>query len=396
MSVKITGIGVVSAIGMNVAENLANLKQHKTGIAPIQHLARHQNDLGGEVKMSNEDLKKILSIEDNYISRTSLLGIIAAKEALGKIKNEANLSMGIISSTSVGGMDRSEIYYNDLFEGRSSDIQLLKTHDCGDTCEKIANYLGIEGYVSTISTACSSGVNAIMLGARMIEQGLLDRVLVGGTDALADFTINGFKSLKIYDEEWCRPMDDSRVGLNLGEAAGFLLLENDKSIAHSKNTILAEVIGYANANDAYHQTASSPDGNGATLAISEALKIANISPDAISYINLHGTGTKNNDLSESIALQNIFDKNIPPFSSTKAFTGHTLAAAGAIESVYAVLTLMHQIFLPNINFKTPLQETQLSPITKFTENVIVDYVLSNSFGFGGNNSAIIFKKHVLK
>ena len=396
MSVKITGIGVVSAIGMNVAENLASLKQHQTGIAPIQHLARHQNDLGGEVKMSNEDLKKILSIEDNYISRTSLLGIIAAKEALGKIKNEANLSMGIISSTSVGGMDRSEIYYNDLFEGRSSDIQLLKTHDCGDTSEKIANYLGIEGYVSTISTACSSGVNAIMLGARMIEQGLLDRVLVGGTDALADFTINGFKSLKIYDEEWCRPMDDSRVGLNLGEAAGFLLLENDKSIAHSKNTILAEVIGYANANDAYHQTASSPDGNGATLAISEALKIANISPDAISYINLHGTGTKNNDLSESIALQNIFDKNIPPFSSTKAFTGHTLAAAGAIESVYAVLTLMHQIFLPNINFKTPLQETQLSPITKFTENVIVDYVLSNSFGFGGNNSAIIFKKHVLK
>ena len=111
---------------------------------------------------------------------------------------------------------------------------------------------------------------------------------------------------------------------------------------------------------------------------------------------MHGTGTKNNDLSESIALQNIFDKNIPPFSSTKAFTGHTLAAAGAIESVYAVLTLMHQIFLPNINFKTPLQETQLSPITKFTENVIVDYVLSNSFGFGGNNSAIIFKKHVLK
>ena len=392
MSVKITGIGVVSAIGLNLEETMQSFKTHKTGISHISILENHEADLGGEIKLTNEEIKAILGIKEEYISRTSLLGILAAKQAIGNLNlTEAN-NCGLISSTSVGGMDRSEIYYKDIFNQKSSDIQLLKTHDCGDSSEVIANYLGVKGFVTTISTACSSGVNAIMLGARMIEQGLLDSVIVGGTDALADFTINGFKSLKIYDEEWCRPMDDSRVGLNLGEAAGFLLLENDKSIALSGNKVLAEVVGYANANDAYHQTASSPDGKGATLAINEALKVANINPEQISYINMHGTGTKNNDLSESIAIKNVFGDKIPPFSSTKAFTGHTLAAAGAIESVFCVLALQNQVFLPNINFKTALEETKLEPITEFNENANLNYILSNSFGFGGNNSAIVFKK----
>lgn len=392
MPIKITGIGIVSAIGLNTIETLDSFKKHKTGISNISILPNHENDLGGEIKFTNRELKLKLGITEKYVSRSSLLGIKAAKECLGNIDVKSNLNIGLISSTSVGGMDKSEIYYKDIFNNKESDINLLKTHDCGDITETIASYLKIKGFVSTISTACSSGVNAIMLGARMIEQGLLDRVIVGGVDALSDFTINGFKSLKIYDENWCRPMDESRTGLNLGEAAGFLMLENNKSIKESGNSILAEVVGYANANDAYHQTASSPDGKGATLAIKEALKLANISSKKISYINFHGTGTTNNDLSESIAIKNIFGSNIPAFSSTKAFTGHTLAAAGAIESVFSVLALQNQILLPNINYKKPLKETKLIPITEYTENVELEYILSNSFGFGGNNSAIIFKK----
>ena len=392
MPIKITGIGIVSAIGLNTIETLDSFKNHKTGISNISILPNHENDLGGEIKFTNRELKLKLGITEKYVSRSSLLGIKAATECLGNINVKSNLNIGLISSTSVGGMDKSEIYYKDIFNNKESDINLLKTHDCGDITETIASYLKIKGFVTTISTACSSGVNAIMLGARMIEQGLLDRVIVGGVDALSDFTINGFKSLKIYDENWCRPMDESRTGLNLGEAAGFLMLENNKSIKESGNSILAEVVGYANANDAYHQTASSPDGKGATLAIKEALKLANISSKKISYINFHGTGTTNNDLSESIAIKNIFGSNIPSFSSTKAFTGHTLAAAGAIESVFSVLALQNQILLPNINYKKPLKETKLIPITEYTENVELEYILSNSFGFGGNNSAIIFKK----
>ncbi|MGB1314403.1 MAG: beta-ketoacyl-[acyl-carrier-protein] synthase family protein [Chitinophagales bacterium] len=394
MSVKITGIGIISAIGNNAEETLNSLKTKKSGISNISILENHEADLAGEIKYTNQELKSLLKIKDKYVSRTSLLAAFAAKEALGNIQQTKNdgFHYGIISSSSVGGMDQSENYFKAIFQEKASDIQLLKTHDLGDGTEFVAKYLGINGFASTISTACSSGVNAIMLGARMIEQGMIDRVLVGGTDALSDFTINGFKSLKIYDEAWCRPMDDSRVGLNLGEAAGYLLLESDRSIEASGNKILAEVVGYANANDAYHQTASSPDGNGATLAIKEAIKVAAIKPEEISYINVHGTGTKNNDLSESIALQNVFGENIPPFSSTKAFTGHTLAAAGAIESVFSVLALQNQVLLANINFKKPLAETNLTPVTDYIENAKVDYILSNSFGFGGNNSAIIFKK----
>lgn len=392
MSIKITGIGIVSSIGLNSKETLDSFKNHKTGISNISILPNHKNDLAGEIKLTNKELKIKLGIKEKYISRSTLLGILAAKECIANLNLNSDLNIGFISSTSVGGMDRSEIYYKEVFNKKDSDINLIKTHDCGDITEKIANYFGIKGFITTISTACSSGVNAIMLGARMIEQGMLDRLIVGGVDALTDFTINGFKSLKIYDENWCRPMDESRTGLNLGEAAGFLLLENEKSIQESKNKTLAKVVGYANANDAYHQTASSPDGKGATLAIAEALKVANISPEKISYINVHGTGTANNDLSESIALKNIFGDKIPDFSSTKAFTGHTLAAAGAIESVFSVLALQNQVLLPNINYKNPLSETKLIPITKYQENVKLEYILSNSFGFGGNNSAIIFKK----
>lgn len=389
---KITGLGIVSAIGFDINETLHHFQEHKSGIAPIHFLANHNQDLGGEVKKSNATLKQIHQIDEKYISRTSLLGIDAAKQALGNINRFKGLRLGLISSTSVGGMDRSEIFYQAMYQEKNADIGLLQTHDCGNTSELIAKHLKLNGFIATLSTACSSGVNAIMLGSKMIQQNQLDAVLVGGVDALSDFTINGFKSLKIYDENWCRPMDDSRTGLNLGEGAGFLLLENEKSIAQSGNQVLAEVVGYANANDAYHQTASSPDGKGATLAIKEALKVAKIPSEAISYINLHGTGTKNNDLSESIALQNVFKENIPPFSSTKAFTGHTLAAAGAIESVFSVLSIQNQILLPNINYKTPLAETGLVPVSQI-QNHPINYVLSNSFGFGGNNSAIIFKKH---
>ena len=275
MSIYITTKGIVSSIGNNVEENLHAFQNLKHGISKATLVQDIRKDsLVGEVKLSNDDLISELGLsKEKDWSRTALLALKAAKEAFASQVQSSELKTGVISATSVGGMDRSEIYYKDIFNGKTSDLNLLKTHDLGDSSEVIAKYLGVEGFISTISTACSSGINAIMLGTRMIEEGLLDSVIVGGVDPLSDFTINGFKSLKIYDEEWCRPMDDSRVGLNLGEAAGFLLLENDKSIASSKNKVLAEVIGYANANDAYHQTASSPDGKGATLAITEAIKV---------------------------------------------------------------------------------------------------------------------------
>ncbi|MGB0886651.1 MAG: beta-ketoacyl-[acyl-carrier-protein] synthase family protein [Vicingaceae bacterium] len=391
MNIYITGIGVISAIGLNVQENFEALKNKKTGIAPINILNFKENQLVGEVKLSNETLVNQLNVP-SPISRTSLLGIAAAKEAWGDNQHNDSIRTGIISSTSVGGMDNSEIYYQQKVDQEEADISLITTHDSGDTTERIAQALNISGYINTLSTACSSGANAIMLGARLLQQNKLDRVLVGGSDALTGFTIEGFKSLMIYSDEWVKPFDENRNGLNLGEGSGFLLLENEKSLKETTNKPLALVAGWGNAADAFHQTASSPDGKGATLAIKAALKVANMKPEEISYVNAHGTGTPNNDLSESTALKNIFKDEVPPFSSTKAYTGHTLAASGTIEAVYAVLALQNNVILPNLNYSTPITETNLVPEQEWNTKQKVNTVLSNSFGFGGNNSTVIFKK----
>jgi 3-oxoacyl-(acyl-carrier-protein) synthase len=391
MGVRITGIGIVSAIGLSVEDNLSALRAGKSGIAPIHFLHGQRELLTGEVKVSNRDLIDRFSVNSDNISRTSLLGIGAAKEAWGDNQHHASLRTGIISATSVGGMDRSENFYRDYLDHNNPDFQILKCHDSGNTTERIAAYLGISGYINTLSTACSSSANAIMLGARLLLQDKLDRVLVGGTDALTRFTINGFRSLMIYDDAWCRPFDDSRNGLNLGEGAAYLLLENEKSIAFSGNKTFGYVRGWANAADAYHQTASSPDGKGATLAIEQAIATSGISFSDISYINAHGTGTKNNDLSESVALKNVFGTKIPPFSSTKPYTGHTLAAAGAIEAVFSVLAIQHGLIYPNLNYRTPIAEEGLIPVATL-QNQPVTAVVSNSFGFGGNNSTLVFSK----
>ncbi len=386
-------MGIVSAIGLTVEENLASLLAGTSGIGHCGTLEGYEGYLVGEVKQSNEALTAHLAQSTRILSRTSLLGIAAAKQAWGNSPASKELRTGLISATSVGGMDLTEKFYKSYLKGQSPDFSILSRHDSGNTTEEIAKEIGINGYVNTLSTACSSGANAIMLGARLIEQGKLDRVLVGGSDPLTSFTINGFKSLMIYDEQWCRPFDESRAGLNLGEGAAFLLLESEKSRQVSGNTALCQLKGWANAADAYHQTASSPDGKGATMAIQNALKKSGLNKNQIAYINAHGTGTKNNDLSESTALTNIFGTEVPPFSSTKSFTGHTLAAAGAIEAVYAVLAIQHGLLFPNLNFQNTIAETSLIPILKLTSNHRIGAVLSNSFGFGGNNSTLVFSEN---
>ncbi|HMR45651.1 MAG TPA: beta-ketoacyl-[acyl-carrier-protein] synthase family protein [Bacteroidia bacterium] len=389
MKVFVTGIGVVSAIGLTVEENYRSLLNKKSGITSLQ-LSEEQNSIkAGSIVKSNAELKQMLSISNGYFSRTSLLGIIAAEQAMGKNFHNKKLRAGFISSTSVGGMDETEKYYRQVLKNLPVDYNLTRTHDSGNTSENIATYLKFSGYINTLSTACSSAANAIMLAARMIEQGKLDRVLVGGTDPITDFTIKGFQSLMIYDDEWCKPFDHNRNGLNLGEGAGFLLLESAHSIKFSDNAPICILTGWHNAADAYHQTASSPDGKGATIAMKNALNKAKLEPDEISYINAHGTGTKNNDLSESIAIKNVFGKTIPPFSSTKAFTGHTLAAAGAIEAVYSVLAIKNSMHFPGLNYNEPLAETLMHPVTEPTP-ALTKHVMSNSFGFGGNNSSLIF------
>jgi 3-oxoacyl-(acyl-carrier-protein) synthase len=399
MSAKvfITGAGIVSALGIGKAATLQALKGGKTGIGPIRHLQTiHSNTLpAGEVKYTDAELLKLCGLPANTTgyTRTTLLGLLAAKEALTGIVVKDNIRTGFISATSVGGMGETEKFYRDYInDNEAGDIAMVATHDCGDSTERIAKELGIKDYVTTISTACSSSANSIMLGARLIKQGLLDRVVAGGTDALTQFTLNGFNSLQILDHELCKPFDERRKGLNLGEGAGYIVLESEKLAMSHEDDILGILSGYGNTNDAFHQTASSPDGKGAGMAIEKALKVGGLRPEDISYINAHGTGTENNDVSEGLALERIFGSNLPPFSSTKAFTGHTLAAAGGVEAVISLLSMHHGTIYSNLHFEVQMKELAHKPVT-LTQRAELTHILSNSFGFGGNCSSLIFSKY---
>lgn len=388
-------MGIISAIGNSVEENYNALISGKMGVTDIEYIDTVHKDVikVGEIKFTNQQLAQQLQLPaDNNFSRTAMLATIAAKQAVENagIQDINEYKTGLISATSVGGMDMTERFYYQYFEDESCR-KYINSQDDGDTTHNTANYLGLKGLVTAISTACSSAANAIMMGAKLIESGQLDRVIVGGTDALSKFTINGFKTLMILSDTYNTPFDNNRKGLNLGEAAAFLVLESDAVVKKENKKVLAYVTGFGNANDAFHQTASSENGEGAFLAMHKALKMANLDPKNIDYINAHGTATPNNDLSEGRAIIRVFGENAPEFSSTKPFTGHTLAAAAAIEAVYSVLALQNDIIFPNKNFQTPMEEFNLLPVTELTPKPLQN-VLSNSFGFGGNCSTVIFSK----
>ena len=391
MKIVVGGVGVVSALGAGVDANIAAIREGRSGIRLSPSILRTGNRIPvGEFALANDEIHRRLNIPpDRHLSRTALLGIMAVREAMNDAKIPQGRRVGIVSATSVGGMDLTERFFrefiNDESRGRLRDVRM---HDCGASTDAIAAYCGIDGYRTAISTACSSAANAIIMGARLLRHGRVDCVVAGGCDALNAFTLNGFKSLMILDDKPCRPFDRNRAGLNLGEGAGYVVLMRGEDAANGYCTL----DGYANRNDAFHQTASSADGCGAYLAMSDTLAMAGVEPSQIDYVNVHGTGTPNNDASEGIAMQRLFGEHIPPFSSTKGFTGHTLAAAGGIEAVFSALAVRYGFIYPNLNFKTPAPGGGVVPAPEFAEGRDIRYVLSNSFGFGGNCSSLLFAR----
>ncbi len=394
--VFVAGTGIISAIGNNVAECLDALENERAGMSRMHHFdSIHRQRLPvAEVKLSNEELSILAGLPKTK-SRTALLSMIAAKEALADagIENLTSLRTGFISANSVGGMDKTEKFFTEFLpdnnKGRLRDVI---NHECGSVTELVADALGIKDYITTISTACSSSANSIFFGARLIKNNILDVVVAGGTDSLTKFTLNGFNTLMILDEKFCQPFDENRRGLNLGEGAGYIVLVSEKVAATLKKKPVVKLSGYHNANDAYHQTASSPDGTGSFLAMTGALKKSGLEPGEIDYINLHGTGTQNNDIAEGTAIKRLFNSPYPKMSSTKTFTGHTLGASGGIEAVFSVLSLQNGIVYPNLRLETPMKDLPFNVETKFSKNIEVKHVLSNSFGFGGNCSSLIFSK----
>ncbi len=393
-NIVITGEGIICAIGLNEQQVLKSLINKDTGISSIKYLNSCHKELPvGEVPMSNDEMRKELGIEDYYINRTTLMGILAVRQALAdagitaKMVKEQSLRLLLVSGTTVAGMDITEGVFRHM-EHSNKDLQCLKYHSAGSSTKLIAEYFDVFSEYTTISTACSSAANALMLGARMLESGEADIVVAGGSEALSIFHLNGFNSLMILDHEPCRPFDATRAGLNLGEGSAFLVMESENSAFKRNVKPHAYLRGYGNACDAFHQTASSENGEGAYLAMKEALYKANLKPEEIQYVNAHGTGTPNNDLSESIALKRIFTDKMPLISSTKSFTGHTTSASGSIEAVICLLALRHQFVPANLGWSHQISGG-ITP-TMGKENYSLQHVLCNSFGFGGNDTSLIF------
>lgn len=396
MQVYVAGKGIITAIGNNVAETLQSFRESKSGIAHITILPTvHAGILpAGEVKLTNEQLAELAQLPPS-VSRTGLFSLIAAREALNSanIPNLHKWRTGFISANTVGGMDHTENIFKAFHEDHTkADLSDVEQHDSGAVTGIVAETLGIKDFVTTISTACSSSANSIMYGARLIKNNLADVIVAGGTDALCRFTLNGFNSLMILDDRPCTPYDENRKGLNLGEGAGYLVLVSEKVAATLPRKPTAKLVGYANANDAFHQTASSPEGKGNFLAMTGALAMSGLPREAIDYINLHGTGTLNNDVSEGIAIQRVFGMNVPKISSTKAFTGHTLGACGGVEAVFSIMAIEEGMIFPNLRWQTQMKEVPFKPVTELITGVEVNHVMSNSFGFGGNCSSLIFSK----
>ncbi|MDR1666721.1 MAG: beta-ketoacyl-[acyl-carrier-protein] synthase family protein [Bacteroidales bacterium] len=390
-SIVITGAGIVSALGLGLDNTLKALKNSTSGISSIRYLDTiHRKFPVGEVKYSEDELRALLDIPNSQIvTRTALLGMTALQEAFATANiNNSRLRMAFISGTTVGGMEKSERYYSDFLNNDSKN-DYIAAHDCGACTEMIADHFGGFSMVSTVSTACSSAANAIMLGANLIMERKIDMAIAGGSECITKFHLNGFNTLMILDSQRCRPFDRDRAGLNLGEGAAYIVMESAESAKKRNAPVICRLSGYANTCDAYHQTASSPEGKGAYMAMRQALDAACLQPHDINYINAHGTGTQNNDLSEGTAIMRLFGEHIPPVSSTKPYTGHTTSAAGGVEAVISILSLQHGFIPANLHWQNPMEELDFTPVIQYKETPL-KHVLSNSFGFGGNDSALVF------
>lgn len=392
--VLVTGMGIVSALGENTSENYSSLHNGLTGIGKAKYFKSFYSSIlpFGEVKMSNMQLEEQLQLEHTDYTRTCMLAVKACDEAIADSGLTANqlssFETALISASTVGGMCLTDQLYQDA-NLKSGGSAYLNAYPCSAHTLKLISRYRIKGFTNTINTACSSSANAIMMGARLIKSGRVSRVIVGGVDSLAKYTVNGFNALKILSANPSKPFDEDRDGLNLGEAGAYLVLESEDVVGDKK--VYAEICGYGNSNDAHHPSAMSDNAIGAILSMKDAIQASGIDAQQIDYINAHGTGTPNNDQVELFGMTQVFE-TVPPYNSTKSYTGHTLGAAGAVEAIFSILSINSSKIFPSLHVEKPIISFPLSPVMKLVENVSINYVLSNSFGFGGNCTSLVLGK----
>jgi 3-oxoacyl-[acyl-carrier-protein] synthase II len=305
--------------------------------------------------------------------------------------------MGAGVGGGAGGLLAAEGMYRNYLNKGPDKVRFsrLAAVYCASTADWIAAWFGLGGPKTTFMTACSSGATAIGWGRDLIAAGLTPVMLAGGTEPICRMTHTAFNALRAVDPEYCKPFSKNRQGLTLGEGAAFMVLEDlDHALARGAD-ILAEVLGYGLSADANHMTAPEPEGDGAVRAIEAALADAGLGPEAVDYVNAHGTGTPANDKTETKALRRVLGGRADqvPVSSTKSMIGHTLGAAGALEAAASVLAIRDRFVPPTIHLEEPDPECDLDYVSQGARDLAVDVVLSNSFAFGGNNTALLLGRH---
>ncbi|MEI6083896.1 MAG: beta-ketoacyl-[acyl-carrier-protein] synthase family protein [Verrucomicrobiota bacterium] len=386
----VTGLGIVAAPGCGADEIWNAITTGTSGLGPLTLFPspRYGQFPIAEVRRDLLDLGA-----PAHGSRSDRLGWLAARQAIesAQLKNFDGDRAGVALGCSVGGSYDSEQFLTALIKHGKMRARPTRFHECCTTTDLVAESFGLFGPSTTVATACSSSALAIATAADMIVAGDADVMLAGGSDSVSRMTWGGFHSLLLVDAAGCRPFDATRAGMSLGEGAAVLVLEEEQSARRRGATILARLSGWGMSCDAFHATAPHPDGRGAVAAMQAALRRAGLTPAAIDYVNAHGTGTRDNDAAESRALKTVFGNNVPPYSSTKRFFGHVLGASGAIEALVCVEALRRGELPANLGFTTADPATGLQPLTAL-RHAPVRHVMSNSFGFGGNNAVLILSQ----
>lgn len=333
-------------------------------------------------------------------SRSLTLAMHAVRQAMcdaGLLEHIQSTSMltsplrvGVCVGTTVACQLNAVSFYKAFRENGQPPIQPLIDYYHANLGQAISDLIGAQGPHTTVVNACSSGADAIGIGAQWINSGLCDIVIAGGADELHEVPMAGFYSLGVMSDEPCKPFDAERTGLNLGEGAGFIILESHAHAAARGKHPAFELAGFGAACDAHHLTAPHPEARGLIAAIDQALSQANITAKDIALINAHGTATPDNDRVESRAIHHLFGDAVP-FASTKGYTGHTLGAAGGLETAFCLLALQQQWLPASLGFKKRDDELPVSPVTKRTD-IQGQYALSTSLAFGGNNAAVIVRR----
>lgn len=403
--VVITGMGAVTPIGNNVEESWAAAKKGVNGIDEITFFdtTEHKAKLAGECRNFNPD-DHFEKREAKRLDRYAQLGLVAAKEAMqnaGLVDADFDHERaGVIVGSGIGGIDSLMEGQEKLnkFGPRKVSPMVIPMLISNLLAGNIAIAYGFKGHCSCVVTACSTGNNAIGDAFDLIRFGKQDIMIAGGSEApIVEIAVAGFANMTALSQSEDKdrasiPFDKERNGFVMGEGAGIVVLEEYEAAKARGANILGEIVGYGSTCDAYHITSPDPEGEGAVRAMKMALELQKVDPALVGYVNAHGTSTPLNDAMETKAIKKVFDKNTISVSSTKSMTGHLLGAAGAVEAIFTLKALQEGFLPPTIGYKEADEQCDLDIVPNVGKQKDLEYALSNSFGFGGHNVSILFKK----